>query len=563
MTDKKNETHKTNTSTMIGLVVLLGLGACAIMFGIVTWTLSSLRADREGLDRLQADMSHMVTALDTYQIQARQDISALLSETGRKGSDSRSAKKLFVVINGYQSRAPAHAQGVTAAAARLRGNIETVEAMRRDCQDWNTRQSRLVSEFPVVREKVGRVLAAMRSAVASAEGRLRLARAIEVRRYHKARNGHVEKLARKIIQDIGSQTGLAAAKTELADLASLNERLVGEDEPDHLADLRDNQFKPALNRLEGILDRLEATKMLPTGLTTTMLVELEHLLFGGPGAEQAGSQDAVTGGLYGLCQDRLALSKERRRLQERAMGLFDAFGAARQRLVEEVERHANYTAVSAEKRLRHAWLFMLMVGMACMGLFLALAGKIARGVKNQVVAIEQANADLTEEVSRRRRVEGALRRSEDALRQAKDQLEIRVEERTAELEEANQRLKAQVKERKRIEEELRLRGKELAEALASAQKARELAENERDKSKTMLANVTESKRRLEILISDATAREMRMIELKREINALLAQLGKQAKYQAPAQVDSFLLTRQPPQTPAIHSPSVRPSLMKS
>ncbi|MBW2108385.1 MAG: hypothetical protein JRI36_06965 [Deltaproteobacteria bacterium] len=547
MTEKKIEMQKTNTTTMIGLVVLLGLGACTIMFGIVSWTLSSLRADREGLDRLQADMSHMVTALDTYQIQARQDISALLSETGAPHSDSHHADRLYQVINSYQSRAPGHAQGVTAAAARLRGNIAAVEEMRKDCLDWNRRQSRLVSDFPVVRQKVNHILAEMRSAVASAEGRVRLGRAIEVRRYHEAKGRRVQGLARKIIQDIGSEAGLAATKTELADLALLSERLVGEDEPDHLADLRGNQFKPALNRLEGILSRLEGVKLLPSVIRTSLLVELESALFGQSlQTDVAGRQDGVSKGLYGLCWDRLALRKEGRQLQKRAMGLFDAFGAARQRLVEEVERHANYTAASAEKRLRRAWLFMLMVGMACMGLFLTLAGRIARTVKNQVVAIEEANADLTAEVSRRRRVEGALRRSEEALRGAKDQLEVRVEERTAELEEANQRLKAQVRKRKRIEEELRLRGKELAEALASAQKARELAENERDKSKSMLAEVSESKRRLEILISDATAREMRMIELKREVNALLAQLGKQGKYNAPAQVDSFLSTGQPP-----------------
>jgi predicted ribosome quality control (RQC) complex YloA/Tae2 family protein len=111
-------------------------------------------------------------------------------------------------------------------------------------------------------------------------------------------------------------------------------------------------------------------------------------------------------------------------------------------------------------------------------------------------------------------VEAALRLSEDALRNSKDELEMRVEERTSELKDANQQLAKEISERKNAEAELRRRGEELSKALTVTRKARQIAESERDKSGRMLQQVTESKRRLEILISDATAREKRMIALK-------------------------------------------------
>lgn len=65
-----------------------------------------------------------------------------------------------------------------------------------------------------------------------------------------------------------------------------------------------------------------------------------------------------------------------------------------------------------------------------------------------------------------------------------------------------------ITDRKRAEEE-------------TARKARELAE---------------AKRRLEILVSDTTSRESRLVELKQEVNDLLAAQGKPPRYQAPRQV---------------------------
>ena len=56
------------------------------------------------------------------------------------------------------------------------------------------------------------------------------------------------------------------------------------------------------------------------------------------------------------------------------------------------------------------------------------------------------------------------RRAEDALRESRDELEQRVEERTAELAEINEQLKREIEERKRIEEALRKDRSSLAEA---------------------------------------------------------------------------------------------------
>jgi hypothetical protein len=289
------------------------------------------------------------------------------------------------------------------------------------------------------------------------------------------------------------------------------------------------------------------------------LEEFEVALFGEGYFIDAVHQTVILGrdGLYILSRERLSLRQERQRLLSEVTRLFDDFHNTRQQLGECVEVFAKETAIGAERAIKQAWNTMFFVWFVSMIVFLVLSARIARTVKQHVRAFEATNRDLDirtqalsraiqdlrREIEERQRVEDALRESEDALRRAKDGLEMRVEERTSDLRNANRLLEREIAERNRVEGELRQRGGELAAAFESARKAREIAEAERDRSEKMLLEVSESKRRLEILLSDATAREMRMVELKREVNDLLIQLGREAIYDAPYEVEAFMAGR--------------------
>ena len=60
-----------------------------------------------------------------------------------------------------------------------------------------------------------------------------------------------------------------------------------------------------------------------------------------------------------------------------------------------------------------------------------------------------------------------------------------------------------------------------------------------DELKQRVAEVTEAKRRLEVLVSNIAGREHRMVELKREVNDLLARQGLAPRYEAPARTDAL------------------------
>lgn len=97
-----------------------------------------------------------------------------------------------------------------------------------------------------------------------------------------------------------------------------------------------------------------------------------------------------------------------------------------------------------------------------------------------------------------------------------------------------------ITEEKRAERRLNVHVKELSLAREASRMALKNAEAERDKSEKALAEVSEAKRRLEVLLSDSVAREKRMVELKQEVNDLLSTLQEEPKYEAPQRVANLL-----------------------
>lgn len=527
---------------LVWIITLLGLGSGLFMIAIVYWTLTRIHSEREYLGRFQQSVTSTVTSIDSFIVQGRDNVNALLNGEKNTPLEPQWVVGLENLIQGKRSIDIEQEKQLHNIFDSFKNQLADVKQLHRDCTDYNARYIALQAVFPVIQERTATSLSRLRVAIIGLEGRQRLQQAIRINRYRQSGGNRADTLAHAIIKEMTQTTGAVAIKTEISDLALLSERLLGEDQIDFLADLKDNQFKASLDRLRRSLGSMEKRIDLKQTTPLALLEEFEIELFGQGFTRDDIHQTIIPGrdGLYLTCRDRLVLAEKRKALTARVNRLFDSIREIRMQLVHSMETSAQETAKRAETALETSWQTMMMVGMIVFSIFLILSIKIARAVKRQIKAIEDTNESLTTEVNERTRVESELIQSQAALHQAKDELEMRVEERTSELKQTNRLLGREVTERKRAEGKLRQRTEELSKALKITRRAQRISEAERDKSSRMLLQVTESKRRLEILLSDATAREQHMVTLKREVNSLLQRMGRRIKYNAPHQVDAFL-----------------------
>jgi two-component system sensor histidine kinase/response regulator len=133
--------------------------------------------------------------------------------------------------------------------------------------------------------------------------------------------------------------------------------------------------------------------------------------------------------------------------------------------VADLHGTANCTPTQGYLARQRTWgPFGLLVAGLSLSAFLVLHFVVLMG---RAVKLEEANAALAAEVVERKRIALALKESESELREAHDDLERRVQDRTAELRETNRRLGAEIEERETAESSLR----------ESEQRFRQLVEN--------------------------------------------------------------------------------------
>ena len=417
------------TARLIWLLVLLGLGVGTFTMLVMGWAISDIHTKREESAAFDARVMSYLTELDQYLKQARHASAAAL-EGNPSGLQPRMLHAPGDEVLSALLEIPSEA-GVPFDARNMDLELKALDALLKRCEDWAERHIKAAAALRTVRTAQRHTLETLRERVDFLEGQRRLEAALLYRKLKETEENDPQALARQVIAETGPQSDLRAARTELADLATLCEQLHGEADIDALADLKDNRLKPTLARLRSSLPAEETTSNAPEKSAAGMLRQLEEALFGAGFVIDDPHQTIQlgTGGLYGLVDEKLRLETELRALRVERDTLCAQLDLARRELNDAVTSFFAHSAATAEAVFLRSRNTMTLLGVFALTVFLLLAYRVAKSVNLQIRMIEdtnheldrqgaalaRSNADLQAEILERQQTESALKSRERQL----------------------------------------------------------------------------------------------------------------------------------------------------
>ncbi len=377
---------------LVWVLVMIGLLAGVLTNGLVGWTLHGLNQEREQLAEQEARLSRGAEQLRRLSRQAQTALGDLLqldlgpvsepfpeSDLDRLQGELKNTPDIPDLdrVSNELGQRRYNLQRLWKRAVAWRADYRPVYLDNRD------RQSLL---------QVRRQLQRLRADLEIFEGRQRLQEALTIRRWRKSAPAVAEKLAADLLS-YRNQTwrrSLDGINTELVDLSRMVEILAGEDRLDQLADLKDNQLKPSLERLEHEIRRLrDAGQLGEEDLPAAAVMALNEALFGRGYTvyEQYQTIRPGEGGLYQLAQQRLGLLQKREHLQAEALRELQQLEALYPPLAGLTQQRNRELARQAERSLSNGALDLLMLSLLTLAGFLGLGFLIIRVTRQQLSAM--------------------------------------------------------------------------------------------------------------------------------------------------------------------------------
>jgi signal transduction histidine kinase len=391
---------------LVWLVVAIGLVAGIVSNSFIGMTLFELNREQLHLLEQESRFAQASQRLRQLGQEAQGGIRGLLQLDLATGDAAFPAEEFARTLAEF--RQPASVPEKAALVGETEGATLLLEKLWGEAAAWRERYAR-VYEDSQQKQTLNRVrdrLHKLRAALETFEGRQRLQEAQQLRRWRRSSGAEAAALAVAILADRSRPWSrvLNEIKTELVDLSRLVEMLAGESQLDQLADLRDNQLKPSLERLEGQLTVLHADGQLGGEELSPATVEaLKTTLFGTGYAilKEYQTIRPGEGGLYQLAHSRLVLLREREALQAAALEAYQRLEAIHPRMTTLTRERGRELAEEAEQSLLRSSHNLLLLSLATLGGFLALGALITRMARHSYAELDELNRCLEEKVAER------------------------------------------------------------------------------------------------------------------------------------------------------------------
>jgi signal transduction histidine kinase/CheY-like chemotaxis protein len=376
---------------MVRLLGALGLAMVLVMIGQIGLQLKSIRTSRVRLQEEQSALTLASQEIFQRAVEARREIQRVLDENIPLSQRSDAVTSLSRTV--HQLLNPTSGTVASTSLQKLDSLANDMAALEQSALFWRSKYDVVWQDQSEQRSsaQVRNLITALRGVVETVEGERRLQEAIQFKDWQKAQGEAAARIATIIAAEQGKRQirGLAEFKTALAEVARLVEKFGSEEQEDDLADLKDNDLEPALERLSYDADFLERIGKWD------LLEDLKIAIFGqGYIVDEAHQSILVgSGGLYPLWQNTLMLRLGREKLLDNLSLVSQDIDIAGAAFTQSVEARSQALAAQMERDLSSSWHQMMLFGACCLVLFFWLAWLISCAIRDQVNVIELAKSE--------------------------------------------------------------------------------------------------------------------------------------------------------------------------
>ena len=394
----KNQTTRTHSAAksarLVWLIVLLGLGTGGVTLYVVRGILNEIRVQRtqqiamqDAVGKLSNDIGH---GFDEISIQL-QRLLAGQTETVPTQQRLDTMEASLRYFSDSQ-----HGIETGPVVKQTQGFLTNLNSLRGQCTDWNTKNATNVAELTENKKAVEGSVLQMRAALSSAEGREGLKLVGKIRHFRKMTGQAALDEAAAIISRFSTSADSTEIPVEVSNLALLCQQLLGEDEIDHLADLKDNLFLASLFRLNRSIARSDEWDPIFQHDVTVSSQLFQNAVFGS-GCTIDGDHQTILvepDGLYSLCKQRLELRQAREALRAQLARRSDEYTKVGQGLDTLSDTLKDGITSKVQGILSSNWHSLLLFSLFCAIALVSVGKLIATNIRHQITIITEATANL-------------------------------------------------------------------------------------------------------------------------------------------------------------------------
>jgi signal transduction histidine kinase/CheY-like chemotaxis protein len=394
---------------LVWWIVAVGLLGGAVAIGTFSYFTHRARVNQAIANQISDVFDSLEYNVNDLLAVSQRVISDGLSGRANDDQTAQTEASQLAMINRAYDALRSEADKVAFGA--LHSALIDVAECRKAAWAWQQRDATARALQRPARQNVDSLLRQLQVAVEQVLGRLRLKRAILERKIAQAGSNSDPQLIASAFVPNSEIIGLSGVQKEIADLQIMIEQLQDAQDDDQLADIKDNQFRPALARLG--LELSSVAAVIDNAAQNRVLwnEQLLRAIFGSGAHNDEEHQTIVPSddGFYAIERRLLALHRERNQLQQRWSELLVRTGVARFEFEKPIRARMHDLSAMSTNGFEQAWWLTSGVATIFGLLFILLSGKIAKVLRNQFRDIISAS--------------DAIRASQTELQKAKEAAE--------------------------------------------------------------------------------------------------------------------------------------------